>query len=106
MTVTGYAMLPMIFTFVIGIIFSRFVVADEEAFYYLLLGLGIAWFALLVITGIMTVHNYTVGKTLLTMIFTFVAMLIIIFLATLLFSLIGQVVSFFMSIYNELMLRV
>ena len=105
-TVTGYAMLPMIFTFVIGIILSRFVVADEEAFYYLLLGLGIAWFALLVITGIMTVHNYTVGKTLLTMIFTFAAMLIIIFLATLLFSLIGQVISFFMSIYNELMLRV
>ncbi len=105
-TVTGYSMLPMILTFVPAIIFSRFVVADEEAFYYILMGLGIAWFVMLVLTGIMTVHNYTLGKTLLTMIFTFVAMLIIIFLAMLLYSLISQVVSFFTSIYNELMLRV
>lgn len=105
-TVTGYAMLPMILTFIPSIIFSRFVVADEEAFYYILMGLGIAWFVILVLVGIMTVHNYTLGKTLLTMIFTFVAMLIIIFLAMLLYSLLSQVVSFFISIYNELMLRV
>lgn len=105
-TVTGYAMLPMILTFVPAIILSRFVVADEEAFYYILMGFGIVWFAILVLTGIMTVHNYTVGKTLLTMIFTFVAMLIIIFLAALLFSLVSQVFAFFASIYNELMLRI
>lgn len=105
-TVTGYAMLPMILTFIPSIILSRFVVADEEAFYYILMGLGIAWFVILVLVGIMTVHNYTLGKTLLTMIFTFVAMLIIIFLAMLLYSLLSQVVSFFISIYNELMLRV
>lgn len=105
-TVTGYSMLPMILTFVPAIILSRFVVADEEAFYYILMGLGIVWFVLLVITGIMTVHNYTVGKTLLTMVFTFVAMLIIIFLASLLLSLISQVFAFIESIYNELMLRI
>ena len=105
-TVTGYAMLPMILTFVPAIILSRFVVADEEAFYYILMGFGIVWFVILVLTGIMTVHNYTIGKTLLTMIFTFVAMLIIIFLAALLFSLVSQVFAFFASIYNELMLRI
>lgn len=105
-TVTGYAMLTMILTFIPAIILSRFVVADEEAFYYILLAFGIVWFVLLVLAGIMTVHNYTLGKTLLTMILTFVAMLIIIFLAMLLYSLISQVISFFVSIYNELMLRV
>ena len=105
-TVTGYAMLPMILTFIPAIILSRFVAADEEAFYYLLMGLGIVWFALLVVSGIMTVHNYTVGKTVFTMILTFAAILIIIFLIILMYSLLGQVGSFMDSMYNELMLRI
>lgn len=54
----------------------------------------------------MTVHNYTLGKTLATMILTFIAMLIIIFVVMLLFSLIGQVVAFVESLYNEIMLRI
>ena len=39
----------------------------------------------LVLVGIMTVHNYTLGKTLATMILTFIAMLVIIFVVMLLF---------------------
>ena len=93
-TVCGYAM------------FSQVVAEDEEAFYYLLLAVGIAWFLFLVLVGIMTVHNYTLGKTLATMILTFIAMLVIIFVVMLLFSLIGQVISFIESLYNEIMLRV
>ena len=103
-TVCGYAMLPMILTFIPAILFSQVVAEDEEAFYYLLLAVGIAWF--LVLVGIMTVHNYTLGKTLATMILTFIAMLVIIFVVMLLFSLIGQVISFIESLYNEIMLRV
>ena len=105
-TVCGYAMLPMILTFIPAILFSQVVAEDEEAFYYLLLAVGIAWFLFLVLVGIMTVHNYTLGKTLATMILTFIAMLIIIFVVMLLFSLIGQVVAFVESLYNEIMLRI
>lgn len=47
-----------------------------------------------------------IGKTLATMILTFIAMLVIIFVVMLLFSLIGQVISFIESLYNEIMLRV
>lgn len=43
-TVCGYAMLPMILTFIPAILFSQVVAEDEEAFYYLLLAVGIAWF--------------------------------------------------------------
>lgn len=63
-TVCGYAMLPMILTFIPAILFSQVVAEDEEAFYYLLLAVGIAWFLFLVLVGIMTVHNYTLGKRL------------------------------------------
>lgn len=104
-TVTGYAMLPLILTYIPAILFSQIVAEDEQAFYYILLGVGIFWFIMLVLAGIMTVHNYSLGKTLITLFLTFVAMLIIIFITLLLFSLIGQVFAFFKSIYNELLLR-
>lgn len=105
-TVTGYAMMPMVITYIPAIILSQFVVADEEAFYYILMAAGILWFVVMVLIGIMTIHNYTLGKTLITMLLTFVAMFIIIFIALLLFSLIGQVIAFVESIYNEVLLRV
>ena len=102
-TMTGYSMLPMILTQIPAIIISNFVVQDEEAYYYLILYFGIAWFVLLVITGVMTIHNYTFGKTLITLICTFVAMFIII--ALLLYSLLTQVIAFVQSVYNEIVLR-
>ena len=101
-TMTGYSMLPMILTQIPAIIISNFVVQDEEAYYYLILYFGIAWFVLLVITGVMTIHNYTFGKTLITLICTFVAMFIIIFIALLLYSLLTQVIAFVQSVYNEI----
>ena len=101
-TMTGYSMLPMILTQIPAIIISNFVVQDEEAYYYLILYFGIAWFVLLVITGVMTIHNYTFGKTLITLICTFVAMFIIIFIALLLLT---QVIAFVQSVYNEIVLR-
>ena len=104
-TMTGYSMLPMILTQIPAIIISNFVVQDEEAYYYLILYFGIAWFVLLVITGVMTIHNYTFGKTLITLICTFVAMFIIIFRALLLYSLLTQVIAFVQSVYNEIVLR-
>lgn len=104
-TMTGYSILPMILTQIPAIIISNFVVQDEEAYYYLILYFGIAWFVLLVITGVMTIHNYTFGKTLITLICTFVAMFIIIFIALLLYSLLTQVIAFVQSVYNEIVLR-
>ena len=55
--------------------------------------------------GIMQVHNYTLAKTLQTLLLTFVAMLIIIFVGLLLADLIGQVVNFFRSLYIEIIFR-
>lgn len=102
---TGYAMLPMVLMFIPATIFSNFIAQNEEVFYYLLLAFSIIWFLIQALIGIMTVHNYTLGKTLITLILTFVAMLIIVFVIMLLFSLLGQVYSFVESIYNEILLR-
>lgn len=105
-TVVGYSMLPMGVLFLPATLLSQFIASDEESFYYVILGVSIIWFLLLVLIGIMTVHNFGFGKTIFTLILTFVAVLFIIFLLLLMSSLIQQVIGFFRSIYTELILRV
>ena len=70
-----------------------------------LLVVGIAYGVIMILIGIMQVHNYTLGKTLITLFLTFVALLIIVFLILLLTNLLGMVYNFFRSIYTEIIFR-
>lgn len=101
----GYAMIPLIICFNIGTLFSQFVAQNEEAFYWMIIAIGIAYAIFMALIGIMEVHNYSIGKTLLVILLTFVAMFIIIFIVLLFVDLINQVYSFFYSIYQELIFR-
>lgn len=101
----GYAMLPMIVTYILATIVSQFLAEGEQAFYTIIMGIGVAYTLIMALTGIMQVHNYTLGKTLLTLFLTLVAVFIIIFLVLLITNFVGQVVAFFQSIYTELIFR-
>ncbi len=101
----GYATIPMSVVLAVGTLVSQVIADDEQAFYVLIIGVGIAYGVIMMLIGIMQVHNYTLGKTLLTLFLTFVAMLIIVFLILLLSNLIGMVFNFFRSIYTEIIFR-
>ncbi len=101
----GYGTTPITIGLVIATIVSRFVADEEQAFYSIILGVTIAWGVIMIIIGIMQVHNFSIGKTLLTLLLTFAAMLIIVFLMLLLSNLIGKVYNFFHSIYTEIIFR-
>ncbi|MDE5680368.1 MAG: YIP1 family protein [Lachnospiraceae bacterium] len=101
----GYGTVPVSFVLVLATIVSQFIADDEQAFYSLILVIGIAYGVIMILIGIMQVHNYTLGKTLLTLLLTVLAMLIIIFLLLLLSNLLGMVVNFFKSVYTELIFR-
>lgn len=101
----GYALTPLIICLNIGTIFSQYVTFDEGGFYYMIVAFGVAYSLIMALMGIMQVHNYTLGKTLLTIFLTFVAMLIIIFVVLLFVDLLTQVYNFFYSIYQELIFR-
>ena len=102
----GYATVPMTAVMVASTIISQVIADEEQAFYGLLIGVGIAYGVIMMLIGIMQVHNYTLGKTLLTLFITFVAALIIIFLILLLSNLLGMVMNFFRSVYTELIFRI
>lgn len=105
LTAVGYSLLPLVLLMVPATVFSQFIGAYEEVFYYIILAFAIGWTLILLLIGIMTIHNYTIGKTLATMFLTFVAMIIIIFLAALLLDLINQIYNFIYSLYTELLFR-
>lgn len=101
----GYGTLPISLCLFLGTIVSQVVADDEQAFYGILIGVGIAYGLIMILIGIMQVHNYTLGKTLITLFLTFVAMLIIIFVVLLLSNMVSLVFNFFRSVYTEIIFR-
>ncbi len=53
----------------------------------------------------MMIHSFTVTKTVISLIATFVGILIMIFVLLIFFTLFAETVTYFTSIYNELVLR-
>ena len=103
--VSAYALMPYLFSEVIVIIASNFLLRTEGGFISFFRYLGIVWSVVLMISGMKTVHQYSIPKTLVAIIFTVVAMAIILFLAVLLLTLFQQVFVFVYSVYTELMYR-
>ncbi len=102
----GYAMVPFIIALNLATIVSLFIADGEEAFYYLILVVGIAYGIIMMLMGIMQVHNYSLAKTLVTLFLTLVAAFIIIFIGLLITDLINKIYGFFYSIYIEIVFRV
>ncbi|UVI28305.1 YIP1 family protein [Paenibacillus spongiae] len=103
---TGYALMPLVLIYIPQVLYSQVITSEESSFYYLLDAIAFIWFIGLLFVGTMTVHQYSAGKTIVTMILTLVVIGILIFLGVLFFSMMQQMVNFVTSIYNELAFRV
>ncbi len=102
---TAYALVPMLIGKVVNIILSNCLLRTESAFITFVTYLSILWTVVLLISGMKTVHQYSIPKTLLFMLITIFAMVVIIVLLVLLVSLFQQVYVFIYSIYTELLYR-
>jgi membrane protein DedA with SNARE-associated domain len=91
--------------FIPATLISQVIAGDEAVFYTLLIGISIAWAALLVVMGNMIIHNYTIVKELKTLVLTIVAMVIILFILLLFYSIFRQITEFAKSLYTELIYR-
>ena len=100
-----YALTPYVLLQLPMIVLSNWVTMDEIAFYNVLATLSVAWSAGLIICGMMQVHDYGLGKTLLFLVMTVAAMLVVIFLLLLFFTLVGDGVGYFTSVYKEITFR-
>jgi len=105
LTVTGYALLPAIAGTVLATAVSPFLAGGEGVFYTLILRGATAWTAVLLIAGVMTVHGFTLAKTLGALGLTVLAMFVILFVVMLLANMLGQAAVFVRSVYLELLFR-
>jgi hypothetical protein len=101
-----YAMTPLVLTIIPATVISNILAMEETGLYFLLMSAGMVYFVFLAFIGLVTVHNYGAVKSVLTLLLTFVAILIIVFLLTLLFTLWQQLYGFIYSVYTELVFRV
>ncbi|WP_438431218.1 YIP1 family protein [Gorillibacterium sp. sgz500922] len=102
---SSYALVPIILVYFPMTFLSRFMAQEETSFYHLFNTVAAIWFVLLLFVGIMTVHQYTASKTILTMILSLIVMVIIVFLGSLVFSMLLQIYEFIANVYRELIFR-
>ena len=100
-----YAMTPMVLVYIPATILSNFITLEEAAFYYMILSVAVAYFVGLAFLGLIIVHNYTLFKSIFMMVLTIFAILVIVFLLALMFTLWQQLYAFFYSIYVEMSFR-
>lgn len=105
MCVTAYSLVPYIISQIVYIFASNILTRQEGSILTFISYIGILWSAVLVISAMKAVHQYTMPKTILAIVFTIVAMVIIVLVLILLISLFQQVVMFVYSVYTELMYR-
>ena len=102
---TCYAMTPYPLLQFPLIIFSNMVTVDEAEFYSVISTLSLVWAGFLIIAAMMQIHEYTLKKTLLFTIMSIFAMLVIVFILLLFFSMITQGIAYFVSIVREILFR-
>ena len=102
---TCYALTPYPLIQFPLMVFSNFVTVDEAEFYSVVSALSLVWAALLVVAAMGQIHEYSAGKNLLFTVATLFAMLVMIFILMIFFSMISQGVAYFISLARELMFR-
>lgn len=101
----GYSLLPVVLIRLPLVVFSHMITADEGAFYYIFGVIAYLWAGFLIFTGTMTIHQYSVGKTVFTVIITIAGMGILMFIGLLFFNVIQQIITFVSVVYKELRFR-
>ena len=101
----GYSLFPLVILGFPAILLSNFLTQDEIAFYYILIGFGYGGTAWMLFMGILNIHQYGLGKTIISIILTILSMSVMIFFGLLFFDLIQQFISFIAAIWRELSLR-
>ena len=99
---TTYSLAPLPLLVVVSTILTNVLTATEGAMVNLLVVFGYIWVGILLFFGTLVIHDYSLGKNVLIVICTIVAMLVIMFIAILFSGLLVKMVTFIISIFTEI----
>ncbi len=100
-----YSLIPFVILVIPVTIASNFVLATEADLLSLLITFAFIWMAILLVLGVMVVHDYTMSKNLITILATILAMICIMFIIILFSTLLGKLVGFVANIVEEIQFR-
>lgn len=101
----AYSLIPYLVSQAIKIVLTNVLVPSESVFIAIVTAIGLIWTVAIMFLGLMTIHEYSVGKNIWSILLTFVGMIIIVFLVILLYSLLQQLTNFISSVYREIVFR-
>ncbi|MBQ7500169.1 MAG: YIP1 family protein [Clostridia bacterium] len=102
---TCYSLLPLPMLIIPATLASNIVTNNEISLITLLTSFAFIWTGLLLFFGMMVIHDYTIGKNILTSLASVVGMAFIMFLGILFSNLVQKVFYFGYNIYVELKFR-
>ena len=102
---TCYAMTPYPLLQFPLVILSNMVTVEEGAFYSVISALSLAAAAVLIVLAMMQIHEYSISKTIGFTVGTLFAMLVMVFILLLFFSMISQGIAYFISLGREILFR-
>ncbi|MCR5279841.1 MAG: YIP1 family protein [Lachnospiraceae bacterium] len=102
---TCYALLPYPLIQVPLMILSNLVTVEEGQFYSVLDVISLVYCALLIVAAMGQIHEFSAGKNLIFTVFSLAAVLIMIFILMIFFSMVSQGIAYFVSLARELLFR-
>ena len=102
----GYACLPLSLIGIPLSFVSNVLTYSEAGYVAIIQGAAWGWFFFLLFFGLLTVHQYSFGKTVATVLLTVAAMAVLTFVAMVFMELIVNMVGFVTALFQEIMLRV
>ncbi len=100
--VTCYSLLPLILEGVLYIILSNMLLPVEASFLSIMTTISLIYGALMLITGMLKIHDFSMGKFLWTTLLSVLGMAIIIFLLIMLIILVQQFGAFVITLVTEI----
>ncbi len=101
-----YCVMPHVVTIVPLALVSNVLTSDEGTFLTILTTVVFIWMVLLMFIANTTIHQYSFGKSLWSMVLTVLGVLILLLLGVLIGSLFMEIWSFIKSVYDELIMRI
>ena len=101
----AYSMLPYVIVSGVAIVASNLLTIDESTFYTAIQWIGIGWTAVTMVIALREVHQYSLGKTFLTILFTACGLLIVIVVVAIVYSVFSQLIGFLSTLWSEISMR-
>ncbi|HBR32555.1 MAG TPA: hypothetical protein DD733_10795, partial [Clostridiales bacterium] len=100
-----YSLIPLPLIVLPQVILTNFVTMDEAPLLLALVSIAYFWLGLLIFFAMMVIHDYTLGKNILTVIGSVVGVAIIMFVTVLFAGLLTEIYKFVYNIFIELKYR-